>query len=117
MITSVSNAPQFAQYYPQFQLRKTVNQHFISLVPFAMTPVAADGTNLNSAVPPPPPRRALGVDYGRKQVGLAVSTLGLAPRPLTNLRGGGLEMLMVVAQGVLDAAVQEGRSEKNILHG
>jgi hypothetical protein len=60
--------------------------------------------------PPPPPRRALGVDYGRKQIGLAVSTMGLAPRPLSNLRGGGLAMLMQVAQGVVDAALAEGES-------
>lgn len=60
--------------------------------------------------PPPPPRRALGVDYGRKCIGLAVSTMGLAPRPLSNLRGGGIQMLMQTAQGVVDAALAEGES-------
>jgi hypothetical protein len=59
--------------------------------------------------PPPAPRRALGVDYGRKFIGLAVSTLGLAPRPLMNMRGGGLDMLMELAQGIVDAALTEGK--------
>ena len=70
-----------------------------------------------SASPPPPPaRRALGVDYGRKHIGLAVSTLGLAPRPMSNMRGGGLDMLMQMAQGVIDAALAEGKKHKYILH-
>lgn len=58
---------------------------------------------------PPPSRRALGVDYGRKQIGLAVSTLGLAPRPMANMRGGGIDMLMQMAQGIIDAAQAEGK--------
>jgi hypothetical protein len=81
------------------------------IVPFA-------SINENSSAPPPPPprpppppapRRALGVDYGRKFIGLAVSTLGLAPRPLVNMRGGGLDILMELAQGIIDAAVTEGK--------
>jgi hypothetical protein len=60
--------------------------------------------------PPPGPQRALGVDYGRRQVGLAISTLGLAPRPLPFLRGAGYQGagFMETAQGVVDAAVAGG---------
>lgn len=52
-------------------------------------------------------RRALGVDYGRRHIGVAVSTLGLAPRPLQFIRGGGIVELMRMAQDVVDVAVAE----------
>jgi len=52
-------------------------------------------------------QRALGVDYGRRQIGLAVSTLGIAPRPLSGIRAGGLDVLMQMAQDVIDAAIRE----------
>ena len=84
-----------------------------------VVPFASNNENSPSSSPPPPPppppspprapQRALGVDYGRKHIGLAVSTLGLAPRPLMNMRGGGLDVLMQLAQGIVDAAVTEGK--------
>ena len=52
-------------------------------------------------------RRALGVDYGRRHIGVAVSTLGLAPRPLQFIRGGGIVELMRMAQDVVDVALSE----------
>lgn len=52
-------------------------------------------------------QRALGVDYGRRHIGVAVSNLGLAPRPLQFIRGGGIVELMRVAQDVVDVAVSE----------
>lgn len=52
-------------------------------------------------------RRALGVDYGRRHIGVAVSNLGLAPRPLQFIRGGGIVELMRMAQDVVDVAVAE----------
>lgn len=66
----------------------------------------------NNHSPPPPMKlqRALGVDYGRKFVGLAVSTLGFAPRPLKPLPGRGYEAIMQLADEVLQAALAEGQS-------
>ena len=52
-------------------------------------------------------RRALGVDYGRKHIGVAVSTMGWAPRPLQFIRGGGIVELMRMAQDVVDVAMEE----------
>lgn len=52
-------------------------------------------------------QRALGVDYGRRHIGVAVSNLGLAPRPLQFIRGGGIVELMRIAQDVVDVAVAE----------
>lgn len=80
-----------------------------------IAPLASNNENSPPPPPPPPvpaPRRALGVDYGRKFIGLAVSTLGLAPRPLINMRGGGLDMLMELAQGIVDAAIAERKSTR-----
>ncbi|KAL4520302.1 hypothetical protein Ndes2526B_g01172 [Nannochloris sp. 'desiccata'] len=87
----------FKSFYLNLPTRRTV-------------PLASNNGNSPPKPPPPPPpapRRALGVDYGRKFIGLAVSTLGLAPRPLMNMRGGGLEKLMELAHGIVDAAVAE----------
>ena len=50
-------------------------------------------------------RRALGVDYGRVHIGVAVSNLGIAPRPLNFIRGGGIVELMRMANDVVDVAV------------
>lgn len=52
-------------------------------------------------------RRALGVDYGRVHIGVAVSNLGIAPRPLNFIRGGGIVELMRMANDVVDVAVAE----------
>lgn len=52
-------------------------------------------------------RRALGVDYGRVHIGVAVSNLGIAPRPLQFIRGGGIVELMRMANDVVDLAVAE----------
>ena len=52
-------------------------------------------------------RRALGVDYGRVHIGVAVSNLGIAPRPLQFIRGGGIVELMRMANDVVDVAVAE----------
>jgi len=58
----------------------------------------------------PPPQvlqRALGVDYGRRQIGLAVSTLGLAPRPLPFLPARGQDTVLMTAQSVVQTALAE----------
>jgi hypothetical protein len=52
--------------------------------------------------------KALGVDYGRKKVGLAVSTMGFAPRPLPALMRSGQETIAEVAQSVVQVAQKEG---------
>jgi hypothetical protein len=106
----VSNLKQLKSPYKKSSTIYSTHSRSLQ-VPFA-------SNNENSSAPPPPlpprppppaPRRALGVDYGRKFIGLAVSTLGLAPRPLMNMRGGGLDILMELAQGVIDVAVSEGK--------
>lgn len=53
-------------------------------------------------------QRALGLDYGRRVVGLAVSTLGFAPRPLDGLPGCTVHEQMALAATVLDIARREG---------
>lgn len=53
-------------------------------------------------------QRALGLDYGRRVVGLAVSTLGFAPRPLDGLPGCTVYEQMSLAATVLDIARREG---------
>jgi hypothetical protein len=54
-------------------------------------------------------RRALGIDYGRRQVGLAISTLGLAPRPLQFVNGArNLSEMTAVAQEIANIAAAEG---------
>ncbi|KAI7836156.1 hypothetical protein COHA_009986 [Chlorella ohadii] len=53
-------------------------------------------------------QRALGLDYGRRVVGLAVSTLGFAPRPLDGLPGCTVHEQMVLAASVLEIARREG---------
>jgi hypothetical protein len=62
--------------------------------------------------PPPPPRRlpsrALGVDYGRRLIGLAVSTMGLAPRPLPPIPGGRAGDVAELAKLVIQKAQSEG---------
>ena len=58
----------------------------------------------------PPARRvqrALGLDYGRRVVGLAVSTLGLAPRPLEGLPGVQAHEQLRLAADVLAVAQRE----------
>lgn len=52
--------------------------------------------------------KALGVDYGRRLIGLAVSTLGLAPRPLPPVPGGRAEDVPRLAQEVVERARTEG---------
>ena len=52
-------------------------------------------------------QRALGVDYGRKHIGVAVSTLGLAPRPLQYIKGGGIMEITRMAQDVVALACDE----------
>ncbi|EFN52137.1 hypothetical protein CHLNCDRAFT_139266 [Chlorella variabilis] len=52
-------------------------------------------------------RRALGLDYGRRVVGLAVSTLGLAPRPLEGLPGPLAHEQLQLAAAVLAVAQRE----------
>jgi putative Holliday junction resolvase len=52
-------------------------------------------------------QRALGIDYGRRHIGVAVSTMGLAPRPLTYIRGGGLLEIMRMSEDVVNVAVEE----------
>lgn len=54
-------------------------------------------------------RRALGVDYGKRNVGLAVSTLGLSPKPLTVLHHGGNQgrSRAQLASLLLDRALHE----------
>lgn len=54
-------------------------------------------------------RRALGLDYGRRVVGLAVSTLGLAPRPLEGLPGcASASEQLATAAAALEVAEREG---------
>ena len=52
-------------------------------------------------------RRALGLDYGRRVVGLAVSTQGLAPRPLEGLPGPAAHEQLQLAATVLEVAARE----------
>lgn len=53
-------------------------------------------------------QRALGLDYGRRVVGLAVSTLGLAPRPLDGVPGcASAADVLATAQAVLEVAMRE----------
>lgn len=53
-------------------------------------------------------QRALGLDYGRRVVGLAVSTLGLAPRPLDGLPGcASAADQLATASAVLEVAARE----------
>lgn len=53
--------------------------------------------------------RALGVDYGSRQIGMAISTLGLAPRPLQHLQGArNLVDMMSAAQDIVNLALSEG---------
>lgn len=53
-------------------------------------------------------QRALGLDYGRRVVGLAVSTLGLAPRPLEGVPGcASAADQLATASAVLDVAARE----------
>jgi len=53
-------------------------------------------------------RKALGVDFGSKRVGLAVSTLGLSPRPLGVLLWGKNRGQHNLAKKVIDYADREG---------
>lgn len=80
-------------------------------LPLLIQSGAADAAVSTGGSPPPTAKRlqrALGVDYGRRQIGLAVSTLGLAPRPLPFIRGTGYLGMMDNAQAVVDAAVTQG---------
>ncbi len=53
-------------------------------------------------------QRALGLDYGRRVVGLAVSTLGLAPRPLEGVPGcASAADQLATASAVLEVAARE----------
>ncbi|KAL6780042.1 hypothetical protein ACKKBF_B14650 [Auxenochlorella protothecoides x Auxenochlorella symbiontica] len=54
------------------------------------------------------PTRSLGVDYGRRNLGLAVSTHGLAPRPLPPLSARGLAFIKQDATDVIAVARKEG---------
>lgn len=69
--------------------------------------LASSGKRKFKFLPAKDVRRALGVDYGRRHIGVAVSNLGLAPRPLQFIRGGGIVELMRMAQDVVDVAVAE----------
>lgn len=64
---------------------------------------------------PPTVRKALGVDYGRRRIGLAVSTLGLAPRPLGTLPGGGYTEILRMATEVVDVALSERELEPKMV--
>jgi hypothetical protein len=87
-----------------------LHQPMISL---RLVVISADGADRREPrATPSRPQRALGVDYGRRHIGLAVSTLGLAPRPLQSVSAsGGVSEMMRWAQEVLDAAVAEGEVE------
>lgn len=60
-------------------------------------------------------QRALGVDYGRRHIGVAVSTLGLAPRPMQFIRGGDITEIMRMAQDVVDVAISERMLSRDML--
>lgn len=114
LITSLSGLlNKHMSYIKQPNTANNIFKSFYLNLPTRRTvPLASNNGNSPPKPPPPPPpapRRALGVDYGRKFIGLAVSTLGLAPRPLMNMRGGGLEKLMELAHGIVDAAVAESK--------
>ena len=66
----------------------------------------------SSSEPPRPLGRALGVDYGRRGVGLAVSTLGLAPRPLMTLDPTAEGTMLELSRKVVDVAKTEGREAR-----
>lgn len=66
-----------------------------------------EGRRPGSGSPARQVQRALGLDYGRRVVGLAVSTLGLAPRPLEGLPGCGLDGQVALAAAVLEIARRE----------
>jgi putative Holliday junction resolvase len=77
-----------------------------------LTPTKANAAtnadaSTNGSQQPACPQRALGIDYGRQRIGVAISTLGLAPRPLSPLRGGGLDEVYAIAQQVIDLAASE----------
>lgn len=55
-------------------------------------------------------QRALGVDYGRRHIGLAVSTLGLAPRVLSPMPGGRASDVPRLAAEVIERATTEGET-------
>jgi len=59
-------------------------------------------------------QRAVGIDYGRRHIGVAVSTMGLAPRPLQYIRGGGLLEIMRMSQDVVDVAVEERACDEKL---
>lgn len=75
---------------------------------------ASDDDTQPGSTPQPPSspahqvQRALGLDYGRRVVGLAVSTLGFAPRPLDGLPGCTVHEQMALAASVLEVARREG---------
>lgn len=70
-----------------------------------------NGTDCSS----PRATRALGVDYGRRYIGLAVSSLGLAPRPLKNIAAGGYSEIMRMARDVVEAAVAESKFGHSVI--
>ncbi|KAI8101933.1 hypothetical protein M9434_006995 [Picochlorum sp. BPE23] len=76
-------------------------------MPVHKTEGHTDGKAKFKFLPAKDVRRALGVDYGRKHIGVAVSTMGWAPRPLQFIRGGGIVELMRMAQDVVDVAMEE----------
>ena len=56
--------------------------------------------------------RALGVDYGRRQIGLAVSTMGIAPRPLPPLANDGINTQLTSARAIVDQARAQGAAAR-----
>lgn len=73
---------------------------------------SSSSSSSGAAARPPPVTvsRALGVDYGRRLIGLAVSTLGLAPRTLPPMPGGRASDVPELARQVVERARNEGES-------
>lgn len=78
-----------------------------TLTPAKANAVTNADASINGSQQPACPQRALGIDYGRQRIGVAISTLGLAPRPLSPLRGGGLDEVYAIAKQVIDLAASE----------
>ncbi len=97
------------------RVRRPVAQHRLAAAAAAAWSESDSDDGWQSAASSPPPsspahqvQRALGLDYGRRVVGLAVSTLGFAPRPLDGLPGCTVHEQMVLAASVLEIARREG---------
>ena len=76
--------------------------------PAASSTSSASSIGSGAGSPAQSVQRALGLDYGRRVVGLAASTLGFAPRPLEGLPGCTVDTQAELAEEVLEVARREG---------